>query len=154
MVCSDCHASETAGDPAGPHGSTRPFILRGLWDRTTGQSGTQNHLCFTCHAWSTYGPGANQDDPSPTGFSGNGKNLHAVMVGARNKDNNDQPIVCMDCHVAIPHGYNRDHLLGYTGDGAPYVNRPYSGGLVVIDEWRASGQWTFSSCSTAMNSCK
>ena len=151
MVCSDCHMSETASDPAGPHGSTQAFILRGQWDRTTGRSGTQNHLCFTCHAFSTYGEGGG----GPTGFSDpDGQNLHGVMVGARNKAFNDAPIGCQDCHVAIPHGYQRDHLLGFTGDGAPYINRPYSGGLVVIDEWRASGQWVFSSCSTAMNSCK
>lgn len=76
------------------------------------------------------------------------------MVGGRNKANNNAQIVCMDCHVAIPHGYYRDHLLGFTGDGAPYINRPYSGGLTVIDTWRASGQWTFDSCGTAMDSCK
>lgn len=153
MVCSDCHASPTPTDPAGPHGSTNPFILRGQWDRTTGTPGTQSHVCFVCHSFATYGAGASQD--ALTGFStSDGKNLHGVMVGARNKANNDQPIVCMDCHIAIPHGWQRDHLLGFTGDGAPYINRPYQGGLVSIDEWRASGQWTFSSCSTAMNSCK
>jgi len=150
MVCSDCHMSETSGDPAGPHGSTQPFILRGVWDRSTGQTGTSSALCFNCHAWSTYGPGAT----GPTGFSDGTQNLHGVMVGGRNKANNDAQIVCMDCHVAIPHGYYRDHLLGFTGDGAPYINRPYSGGLTVIDTWRASGQWTFDSCGTAMNSCK
>jgi predicted CXXCH cytochrome family protein len=151
MVCSDCHASETPTDAAGPHGSTNPFILRGAWDRTTGQSGTQDHVCFTCHAFSTYGEGAN----GPTGFSDDGgENLHGLMVGAQNKAFNDAAIGCMDCHVAIPHGYFRDHLIGYTGDGAPYIDRPYSGGLVVIDQWRASGQWQFNSCSTAMNSCK
>ena len=116
-----------------------------------GTAGTQNHLCFTCHAFSTYGEGGT----GPTGFSeSDGTNLHGLMVGTRNKAFNDAPIGCMDCHLAIPHGYFRDHLIGFTGDGAPYVNRPYTGGLVQIDEWRASGQWVFSSCSTAMNSCK
>ena len=152
MVCSDCHGSNNASlDPAGPHGSTNPFILTGAWDRTTGRAGTENHLCFTCHAFSTYGEGGT----GPTGFSeSDGNNLHGVMVGGRNRANNDEPIGCMDCHLAIPHGYFRDHLIGLTNDGAPYVNRPYAGGLVQIDQWRASGQWVFSSCSTAMNSCK
>ncbi len=152
MVCSDCHASETPTDPAGPHGSTNSFILKGQWDRTTGQTGTQNHLCFKCHAWSTYGPGSG--GASNTGFSGGGNNLHGLMVGARNKAYNDNPIVCMDCHVAITHGYYRDHLLGFTGDAAPYINRPYSGGFTTVDTWKASGQWVRDDCGTAMNSCR
>ncbi|TAK77242.1 MAG: hypothetical protein EPO16_05870, partial [Dehalococcoidia bacterium] len=159
MVCSDCHRSETTPgvtptDPAGPHGSTNPFILRGQWDRTTGQAGTSNHLCFNCHAWTTYSRGSTT---AATGFYDgvNGKgNLHGIMVGGRNKANADAEIVCMDCHVAIPHGYYRDHLLGFTGDGAPYINRPYSGGLTSIDQWRASGTWIYDSCGTAMSSCK
>ncbi|MBI4312869.1 MAG: hypothetical protein HY681_13985 [Chloroflexi bacterium] len=152
MVCNDCHASETPTDPAGPHGSTNSFILKGQWDRTTGRSGTQNHLCFKCHAWSTYGPGSG--GASNTGFSGGGNNLHGLMVGARNKAYNDNPIVCMDCHVAVTHGYYRDHLLGFTGDGTPYINRPYSGGLTTVDTWRASGQWTRDDCGTAMDTCR
>ncbi|GEM_PF-2748111 len=152
MVCNDCHASETPTDPAGPHGSTNSFILKGQWDRTTGQNGTSGHLCFKCHAWSTYGPGSG--GTNNTGFSGGGTNLHGLMVGARNKAYNNNPIVCMDCHVAITHGYYRDHLLGFTGDGSPYINRPYSGGFTTVDTWRASGQWTRDDCGTAMNSCR
>lgn len=164
MTCSDCHASETATDPAGPHGSTKPFILRGDWNRTTGQMpnqrvpgpDTSDHLCFTCHDINVYTNPNNDRAPwdERTGFSGDGRNLHSVMVGARNKADNDAAIVCMDCHVAVPHGWQRDHLLGFSGDGAPYIDRPYSGGLTRIDTWQSSGQWTFDSCATAMDNCK
>ena len=153
MVCVDCHKSETAGDPAGAHGSTNPFILRGAWSRTTGQTGTSGHLCFSCHNWSVYGPGSG-GGASVTGYSDGSQNLHGLHVGNRNKAYNDNPIVCMDCHVAIPHGYNRVHLLGFTGDGAPYIDRPYSGGLTTVNTWQASGQWTRDSCGTAMNTCR
>jgi predicted CXXCH cytochrome family protein len=155
LVCSDCHGSQNDADPAGPHGSNYPFILRGTWDRSTGVN-SPNALCFKCHDPNVYANRSNDERPwdQRTGFSGDGKNLHAVMVGARNKANGDAPIVCMDCHVAVPHGANRDRLIAFTGDSAPYVNRPYRGGLTTIDTWQPSGQWTFDSCGTAMESCK
>ncbi len=167
LSCTDCHGSNSDTSPKGPHGSTYKFILRGAWDRTIGgnvdKNGTQypnnaNGVCFKCHDVNVYGAGYQVNSDAPwdqrTGFSGGGKNLHGVMVGARNKANDGQPIVCMDCHVAIPHGWQRDHLLGFTGDGAPYVNRPYAGGLTTIDTWSSSGQWAFNSCGTAMGTCK
>ncbi|MFN8526070.1 MAG: cytochrome c3 family protein [Chloroflexota bacterium] len=154
LVCSDCHGSESQTGPTGPHGSNNPWILRGAWNRTVGTDGNQNALCFSCHAYNVYSSNASRDNPSVTGFSGEGKNLHAAMVGARNKAFGDAPITCMDCHVAIPHGWKRSRLIGFTGDGAPYINRPYSGGLTTIDTWQESGQWTFDSCGTAMDSCK
>lgn len=165
MVCTDCHMSETPGDPAGPHGSTNPYILSGAWDRTTGRMpgqkvgggpDTSDHLCFTCHDVNVYANPANGGSPwdQRTGFSGGGTNFHAMMVGARNKSYNDNAIVCMDCHVAVTHGYFRDHLIGFTNDPAPYIDRPYSGGLTTIDTWQQSGQWTFDSCATAMGNCK
>ena len=155
LVCSDCHGSQNTSDPLGPHGSNYPFILGGTWDRSTGVN-SPNALCFKCHDPNVYANPNNKDSPwdQRTGFSGEGKDLHAVMVGAKNKANNDAPIVCMDCHVAVPHGWKRDRLIAFSGDGAPYVNRPYSGGLTTIDTWQPSGQWTFDSCGTAMNSCK
>lgn len=152
MTCADCHGSDNPSDPVGPHGSTNPFILRGTWDRTTGQAGTQNHLCFMCHDWNVYGATGNAGANS-TGFSGGSTNLHTFMVGNRNRAYNDNDIVCMDCHVAVPHGYYRDHLIGFSGDASPYIDRPYSGGLTTINTWQSSGQWTFNSCSTAMNNC-
>ena len=165
ITCTDCHRSETDSDYKGPHGSTIRSILRGTYDRTTGRMpgqkvgggpDTSNHLCFKCHNVNVYANPSNTGSPwdTRTGFSGGGKNLHAVMVGARNKSNGDQAIVCMDCHVAVPHGWQRDHFLGFTGDGSPYINRPYSGGLTTIDTWRTSGNWTFDSCSTAMGNCR
>lgn len=155
LVCSDCHGSSSPTAPAGPHGSDNAFILTGPWSRNTGTS-TPNDLCFTCHDYNVYANRANDRAPwdARTGFSEPDRNLHAIMVGGRNRANNDDPITCMDCHVAIPHGYDRDHLLGFTGDGLPYVDRPYTGGLTTIDTWQASGEWTFDSCGTAMDSCK
>ncbi|HLB13099.1 MAG TPA: cytochrome c3 family protein, partial [Dehalococcoidia bacterium] len=131
----------------GPHGSTNPFILRGAWNRQTGRPGTQNDLCFTCHDYNVYV--VNEGLNNATGFSGAKPNLHAFHI--QKATNRGQPAVCMDCHVAIPHGYNRDHLLGFTSDPAPYINRPLGGGLTQIDQWAQPGGWQFASCQTAMD---
>ena len=141
MYCSDCHRSETASDPKGPHGSTQPFILRGAWNRNTGSPGSSNHLCFNCHNFNVYADENNENNPSQTGFSSDRKNLHAFMVGKRGK-------VCMDCHIAVPHGWQRDHLLGYNDDPAPYINRT-GDGLQRVNTWRSPGYWTQDSCGTA-----
>lgn len=160
MQCADCHRSETPTEVKGPHGSTAPFILQGRWDRTTGQNtsnngaDTSNHVCFKCHDYNRYTNESNENNASQTGFSERGgKNLHAFHLGKKeNNLNNSRPIVCMDCHVAIPHGWRRDHLLGFDSDEAPYINRP--GGLRTIDTLATSGNWSFDNCATAMGACK
>lgn len=50
MYCSDCHASDIAGDPMGPHGSSRPYVL------IAPTSTTDNSLCLKCHKASVYAP--------------------------------------------------------------------------------------------------
>ena len=50
MTCSDCHASETATDPGGPHGSNNPYILTGS------PAATDIAFCTSCHLGSVYAP--------------------------------------------------------------------------------------------------
>ncbi len=50
MSCSDCHASEIPNDPAGPHGSTKPYVL------IASTSTSDNALCLKCHKASVYAP--------------------------------------------------------------------------------------------------
>jgi predicted CXXCH cytochrome family protein len=57
MYCTDCHASDGAGSPAGPHGSIYPQILKLQYlktDNGTNTSGTMESssayaLCYSCH---------------------------------------------------------------------------------------------------------
>jgi len=159
VTCTDCHGSDTQADPAGPHGSTNPFILRRPWSRTTGQNtgnggvNTSNNLCFLCHDYAMYTNGSNQGNWNQTGFAGEQPNLHAFHVGTKQNRVTGNPVVCMDCHIAIPHGYFRDHLLGFNSDGAPYIDRPGGGGLTTINTWAPSGNWQKTNCQTAMNTC-
>ena len=50
MVCSDCHSSEIAGEPKGPHGSSQPFLL------IASPSVSDNSLCLKCHKATVYAP--------------------------------------------------------------------------------------------------
>jgi hypothetical protein len=91
MTCTDCHESDTATDPNGPHGSASKFILKGpntAWLSTTTNNGTMNGaFCANCHS-STF---ANSRFPDHT--------------------RGDHFIACMNCHAAIPHGGPRAGML-------------------------------------------
>ncbi|MHB8868215.1 MAG: cytochrome c3 family protein [Thermoleophilia bacterium] len=142
MYCSDCHRSNTAGDPIGAHGSGAPFMLGGnttpansSWitgpganqaNRTTSYS-----LCFNCH------------DPnfSNTGFtSGGGSNLHTNRHGGHS---------CGACHSAIPHGWQRYRMLVLRGDPAPYNDHGSGYGLPNSTTWGTSGDWRENDCHNA-----
>jgi uncharacterized CHY-type Zn-finger protein len=55
IYCTDCHASDGTGSPAGPHGSIYPQILKYNYDRTTNyvNSYAAYELCYQCHDQST-----------------------------------------------------------------------------------------------------
>jgi len=133
MSCSDCHESDTATDPNGPHGSAAKFILRGpntRWDRTVALNSTSPYMptdtfCANCHS-TTY---ANTRTIAHT----NGRHTGTARG------------TCFMCHVAIPHGSMRPGLLtaqhggplgtGANGllatDQAPYNQSPVTSGLGI-----------------------
>ncbi len=102
IYCTDCHASDGAGSPAGPHGSSNIAILKYAYDTTrfpmmgTGWSATDLNarwpLCFQCHNLSTV------------------TNIHTNISGGHFL----KYIGCNTCHD--PHGY--DGTLGVNGGGA------------------------------------
>ncbi len=52
MYCTDCHASDGTGSPAGPHGSIYPRILKlqYLTADNTNESAAAYALCYSCHS--------------------------------------------------------------------------------------------------------
>ena len=170
MYCSDCHGSATAdgtsepsggpdGNPWGPHGSTKDFVLKGDWDNETGTN-QQDDLCFKCHNYSDYAD-PNNTAPNKSGFNGSSfggmcslsfasTNLHighARRIGR---------MECTWCHTAVPHGWRNKALLvdiSQEGGNEPYTNGPYyleamlGGGGAV--NWKSSGTWTSSDCGGA-----
>ena len=51
IYCTDCHASNDAGSPAGPHGSSYPQILKYQYETAdnTAESANNYALCYSCH---------------------------------------------------------------------------------------------------------
>jgi hypothetical protein len=107
MTCSDCHASDTATDPAGPHGSAAAFILKGpntVWNNTLTLSTTgmpAGTFCANCH------------NANWTNSRGN----------PPHNNGNHSNVPCMNCHAAIPHGGPRPGLLN-PGAGTNTTNLP------------------------------
>jgi hypothetical protein len=146
MSCADCHTSSSKSGAQGPHGSAHRGILAGPFNTMTGQRGTESHLCFKCHDFNVYGRDGTES-PAATGFSGDGKNLHAFHAeeehfsGARNA-------TCTDCHAAIPHGWRRRGLLVVSSDPAPY-NSGAALSSSDVAGWPSSGNWEEESCDSS-----
>ncbi|MBF0142289.1 MAG: hypothetical protein HQL59_02365 [Magnetococcales bacterium] len=165
MYCSDCHGNATAngsstpttGNPWGPHGSTKNFILRGDWNTSTG-SGQQDDLCFKCHNYTIYATRGG----SSSGFGGskdaNLHSYHADKIGSMR---------CRWCHVAVPHGWKNKAFLVNLNDVGPeggksagtqvrngttnlYSNAPYYMDAVnKIRTFATSGNWSDTNCGSS-----
>lgn len=142
LGCSNCHASDTAAEPRGVHGSNNAYFLRGSWSETV--TGTSYTLCFQCHDEDVYGPGGSLT-ADLTNFSGFGRrfgnteprpNLHAYHF--------DRAGVygCQNCHSAVPHGGWNRAMLVELDDPAPYSN----GSRLKIDSWDPGGGWIWADC--------
>lgn len=104
IYCSDCHASDGTGSPAGPHGSIYPQILKAqyLKANNTPESAAAYALCYSCHNRNTI-----------INSSGSfGQNVHRKHIVGE-----DTP--CNTCHD--PHGIsssqgnntNNTHLINF-----------------------------------------
>ncbi|MCE9682602.1 cytochrome c3 family protein [Halomonas alkalisoli] len=161
MYCSDCHGANTpagqhepsTGQAWGPHGSQNNFLLKGLWNTSSG-SGQGNALCFKCHDQSSYAGSG-----SRTGFRtsrGDGHEVHS----SEDKMNRTR---CNWCHVAVPHGWKNKSLLVNLNDVGPEVGLapgtripnnqlPYSNGpyyrnaMLKIRNFRQNANWSASDC--------
>jgi predicted CXXCH cytochrome family protein len=129
MYCSDCHGNNEATSatvPAGPHGSTSPYIRR-----------------FASATWSTTAPTLS----SPTGFCVNCHNPATIRNTNRAHsvgDHSSRP--CQACHAAVPHGIVRVGLIALTSDPAPY-NRG-AARIVAFTPGSSPTNYSKSSCST------
>ena len=146
MYCSDCHGSNTAattvrpagntagttalnenGAPWGPHGSANDFILKGTWNQTSGEGGT-NTLCFKCHSESAY-----------TGGGGTGFRVNVSPNDGHATHNNkiDTNMKCNFCHVAVPHGWKNRGLLVNLRDVGPEAGKAVGGEDVGVGPFTA-----------------
>ncbi len=177
MYCSDCHGSESPNGSSapssgvyGPHGSGKPFILRGDWTLTTGR-GQDDDICFKCHDYDDYTNSGNSGD-SVSGFCCDGKgNLHAYHQD-RMQGRAGVGLRCTWCHVAVPHGWKNKALLVNLNDVGPEAGLPagtqinnnviqcnpanagcgytrapyYLNARLKVTTWRPSGSWRVQDC--------
>jgi hypothetical protein len=171
MYCTDCHGSNVSsatsvtpdggenGNPWGPHGSGNNFILKGLWNTSTGTGQQTTGLCFKCHSYNVYATNSG----TRTGFfltdkGEDGHSFHADKIGR---------LRCNWCHVAVPHGWkNKAFLVNLNDVGqeaglapgtqvrnnttAAYNQQPYyMNSVLKIRNFRPSGQWRASDCGSA-----
>jgi hypothetical protein len=171
MYCSDCHGSSTGaatsvmptgntntnedGSPWGPHGSANDFLLKGLWNTTTGGNGGSD-LCLKCHTGANYAGGS-----GGTGWAtdkGDGHQVHQNKIGRMR---------CNWCHVAVPHGWKNMALLVNLNDVGPEAGlavgtqvrngttTPYTAGpyyrnaINKVRVFRSSGTWVEGDCGSA-----
>jgi predicted CXXCH cytochrome family protein len=97
--CSDCHGdangrgNSSTGEPNGPHRSTSaPLLTRPLLGTASQNS---DSLCYSCHRYTIYGDGTQDDDTSTSsGFVDRGTDtrLHAYHA--------TRGITCLGCHVS------------------------------------------------------
>lgn len=152
MTCSDCHASDVASDPKGPHGSAAQYMLKGprrywpknaaggLWSlddiKSNRNSWSTNLFCVNCH-------------PMLSGSN--------FVNNVHDRGNHQRGVYCITCHTVVPHGAKRSRLIGYASDPAPYN---YGGAgtydKLVIDGFRkASSPTAYSedNCSSRATAC-
>lgn len=171
MYCSDCHGSATAngtvvpngnsgtedGEPWGPHGSTKDFILKGDWNSTTGTT-QQDDLCFKCHDYTSYATKNSDQSGWCCDKDTNLHGLHADRIGQMR---------CTWCHVAVPHGWkNKAFLVNLNDVGAEaglpagtqvrnnttagYTKAPYYlNAFLKVINFKSSGNWLESDCGSA-----
>jgi hypothetical protein len=158
MQCSDCHGHSASYTQAigpdltkvqGPHGSDKPFLLKGDWDLTVKlPTPAATSLCGKCHD-----PGGGGSNAS--GFGGD--HVPDDKMGGES---------CMYCHIAVPHGWKNKAFLvnlkcvgqevtGTTGDcqdrgngsyGSTTLAPYYNAARLRISTWVRSGGWGSSNC--------
>jgi|GEM_PF-4066999 len=90
MYCSDCHGSETTGDPAGPHGASNPYMLKAV-----GPGSSYDNLCLLCHVDQYKNGGLKILDATYTGYAhGDGDAAHQYQGEAAGQNK----LGCMACH--------------------------------------------------------
>ena len=100
IYCTDCHASNGSGSPAGPHGSIFPGLLKYRYETVdnTVESASAYELCYSCHSRASI--------------------LNDESFGDHDKHIRDERTPCNACHD--PHGIS--HTQGNATNNAHLIN--------------------------------
>jgi predicted CXXCH cytochrome family protein len=86
--CSDCHGSDDGS--AGPHGSNFRHLLKQQYPDVSRASMAPTDLCFTCHAWNTYG--------NPAGATLAASRFNPPAIAQGHAFHVSQGYSCFACH--------------------------------------------------------
>jgi hypothetical protein len=122
IYCTDCHASNGVGSPAGPHGSIYPSILKYQYEKADGttESSSAYELCYKCH---NQGSIISETGPFP---------YHKKHIEEEKTPCN----VCHDPHgINSPQGNstNNSHLINFD-ISVVSPSGPGSGNLRFVDQ--------------------
>jgi hypothetical protein len=128
MTCTDCHSNDESSltQAQGPHGSSAEGIIDPNYPRdwtTIGLSSTSANgmaylsggsavaatdvICAKCH--DLYGTASGEGNWSNTAHN---RSAHWIS--------HNQEKYCVNCHGAMPHGWQRPRGLAFADDPAPY----------------------------------
>jgi len=129
IYCSDCHASNGSGAPAGPHGSIYPQILKYQYEKVdnTIESAFAYELCYSCHTRDQYNMDA-------------GSNVQRMVHYKHVVEENTPCNVCHDPHgISNMQGnpVNNSHLMNFD---ISIVTSRSSGELYFQDDGFQSGR--------------
>ena len=129
IYCTDCHASNDASSPAGPHGSIYPQIMK--YNYTTADYTPESYqayeLCYQCHDRNTI------ISPDPNNFQEKVHNRHIV-------EENTPCSACHDSHgISSSQGnsINNTHLINFDLN---IVQQTTSGNLRFEDQGSFAGR--------------
>ncbi|MEK6543707.1 MAG: cytochrome c3 family protein, partial [Elusimicrobiota bacterium] len=156
MSCSDCHGSDVASDPKGPHGSAAERVLKGprkFWPKNAaGSLWTLNDIRNNANNWST-----NLFCVNCHPLYSNGAWANSAHDAHENRNPGGGGMKCILCHNVVTHGSQRSRLIGYATEPAPYN---YNGAgtydkLLIRGFKKASGRNNYqkSNCYTSATGC-
>ena len=141
MYCSDCHGSGNNpadgavplngenGNPWGPHGSTKNFLLNGTWDTAAPHTVGSDTLCFRCHDQSQYADAsAAPVSVLSSGFGGVGNDIYGAPINNLHQRHAFYTAQaagtwrCTSCHTGTAHGWKNKAFLVNLNDLGPEVN--------------------------------
>ena len=152
LTCTSCHTNDASSDTQakGPHGSGVAWTIDAAYGADwklaglsagsvngmefVGGADATNIICAKCHDLLVGSQWSNT--------------AHATL---QHMVTHVRPKYCVNCHVGVPHGWQRPRLLGYTTDDARYAPTGLIQIRVTSHARDANGlaQWACQDCKTA-----
>lgn len=123
VSCASCH---TYSGATGPHGATMRVNIDPAYPRTFKVTGAGQSSTAQLSANSSTGMSMSKNGSAVAGVIC--EKCHDLLNGStwsnvahkEHDDRGSDGAYCNQCHVAVPHGWGRPRLIGYTTDAAPY----------------------------------